>query len=132
LKKSKSVTKYDPRKIWPTKLLPDYEKELRAMRDQLDEASKAFVKLVQQNTSVKKEIDRYKSELEYLDTENSSFTKLQCTEEDAIQETPLPKNQFAYLDKVVLPNEVLEMNQRVFASAYSVTTTIDRPIIRST
>jgi regulator of replication initiation timing len=89
------------------------------MRDQLDEASKALVKLVQQNASVKKEIDYYKSELERLDVSNSSLTESQCSE-DTIQETPCSKNQFAYWNKVTLPNEVQEneSNEWFFSLLY--------------
>lgn len=88
------------------------------MRDQLDEANKDLAKLVQQNTSVKKEIDQYKLELEHLDARHSNFTASLCIK-NTIQETQLPKGQFSYWDKVTFPNEVYTMNYDCFFNLLS-------------
>ncbi|RCI06101.1 RING finger and WD repeat domain-containing protein 3 [Rhizopus stolonifer] len=107
----KPAVKSEPRHIWPTKLIPENQEDLKSLKSQIEEASKTLKDLVQKNAILKGEIEKCKLELNSLVPENG----IQHTTRPLAPPPSIPQQQdkLIYKYKVKFPNEhyqVVDLN----------------------
>ncbi|KAI8348305.1 hypothetical protein BD560DRAFT_410807 [Blakeslea trispora] len=62
----KQVVKSEPRRIWPTKLIPEREEDLKLLQADIEQAKNTLIDLATKNKQVKYEIDDCKRQLQSL------------------------------------------------------------------
>ncbi|KAI7904794.1 uncharacterized protein BX663DRAFT_328220 [Cokeromyces recurvatus] len=100
----KNITKSEPRRIWPTKLIPENEDDLQSIRQEIQNAKETLNHLIQQNQVIKAEINQYKIQLNELQplnviqdlVNNSQFT---------VPKQDKKQGQFILQQKIALPKE---------------------------
>lgn len=100
------ISKSDIRRIWPLKLVPESEEDLKTLKLEVKNSTDLLNKLNQQQINLKDEIARYKNELENLNPEEEL---LEIIRESQSQTTIPSQSQrcFKLQHKVQFPNEVI-------------------------
>lgn len=103
------ITKSDIRRIWPNKLIPENEEELKSLKQEIQDAKTFLNELSQQQITLKNEITRYKQELESLNPAEELIELIKQSQSEpgtVYSQQSSSQSNFKLQCKIHFPNEV--------------------------
>jgi hypothetical protein len=106
-----TVTKSEPRRIWPNKIIPCDESDIKPLRAEHEETDVILSSLIEQKMKINQEIQLVKDELNKYQTEEMLKKKLKPKKTSPEEEVskPIVKKRYIYQNTFFIPNEVSEI-----------------------